>query len=414
MISGYTLKKHIIMLLMLSSFSTQAYQLNDKLELAGFARAVAGYLESDGDILNNYQDEVTLGEQSLLALQPTFRFNEQLSVTGQFLAHSNSDRESGTEWLYLSYRPGNHWHFRAGKLRMPSFAYSDSIDVGYTYPWITAPIQVYNNYLFPTYNGISGEYSYAGRNFALTLEGYYGYFDGDIFMAGSRVDVGAKVSDITGLMLNLKSHNFDLRLSYHTGYNETDIPQLDPLRQALRQANFNNSADTLESDGDAAFYNVSLGYDTLSSFYRAEWIRAETEFDLAPSLEGYYFSAGHMISDWTIHLTYGSSSYSDVKANEELRPLLANPDPQTNPLFPVAAGYYQLFDTVPNGSLDTYTLGARWDVELNMALKAEVTYLNETAPRSGFFGSNFAGSTPTDPGDEKSATLYQLAWEWIF
>lgn len=389
----------------------QAFDVTDDLEVSGFVRAVVGYLDDDKNEIVGYKDDVSVEEQSLIAIQPTYSISDSLTITGQFLGHSNSDRKSGTEWLYVSYQPNNSWQFRGGKLRMPFFSYSDSIDVGYSYPWITAPIQVYNNYLFPTFNGVSGSYNYAGEHFALYLEGYYGYFDGEIFMAGSRVDVEARVTDLKGAVINLRSNNLSLRLSYHNGHNKTEVPQVDPLRNSLRQANFAASANSLNFDGAADFYQASLGYDTFTSFYKAEWVKVNTEFDLAPSLTGYYLTAGHTIEDWTIHLTYAASSYSKVRAQQELRPLLSD---QTNPLFPAAAGYFGLFDSVPNGSLDSYTLGARWDFDINMAVKAEVTFLDETAPRSGFFGTVFTGAVQGDLNEKKSATLYQLGWEWIF
>lgn len=393
---------------LLGSAPVSAYQVTDQFEISGFSRVIAGYLDDADNRIVGYKDELSVGEQSLLALQPTYTFNEQWSVTAQLLAHSSEDRDSGIEWLYLAYRPDNAWQFRAGKLRMPFFAYSDGIDVGYSYPWISAPLQVYNNYFFSTFNGASGSYNYAGRSFALNLEAYYGYFDDDIFMAGSKVNVNARVTRLHGIVANLNSHNVGLRLSYHNGYNETEISALDPMRSALLQAGMTSSYNSLESDGDVTFLEAALSYDTLNSFYKTEWIHAKTEFDLAPALTGYYFTAGYLINDWTLHATYAASAYADVKPQQELAVHADNP---LSPLYPLANGYYQLFAQVPNGSMDSYTLGARWDFHFNMALKADLTYFTETSPRSGFFAE---GGTASATSERQSATLYQLGWEWVF
>jgi hypothetical protein len=65
--------------------------------------------------------------------------------------------------------------------------------------------------------------------------------------------------------------------------------------------------------------------------------------------------------------------------------------------------------------MDTYTLVARWDFDINMALKFDVSYLKETAPRSGFFALPASGFyTDNGTADKYSATLYQLGWEWVF
>jgi len=421
------LRQHLLLcscLLLIAGFSASVHSEDDQgshrpsdfglagLEWSGFARSVAGYLESDGSSFNGYRDNIRVNQQSLLALQPSYHVSDQLSLTGQFVAHSSDDRDSGTEWLYLNYQPSDAWQLRAGKLRMPFFSYSDSIDVGFSYPWITAPVQVYNNYLFSTFHGASASYRRAGLNYALDIEGYYGYFDGDIFAAGSRVDVDAEVKDLRGIVVKLRSHNIGLRLSYHQGENETDLPELQPLQQGLQQAGFNNLANDLDSKGTIRVSQAALSYDGLTSFYKAEWVKTRTEFSLTPEFTGYYFTAGLHIGSWTPHLTYASSSYGRVRSDTALQPVLADPQ---NPLFPIAAGYYQIFDAIPDGSMDSYTLGLRWDFQFNMAFKAELTWLNETAPRSGFIEPPSSGLFGEDFGNRKAeATLYQLGWEWIF
>ncbi|MAK90517.1 MAG: hypothetical protein CMI13_04685 [Oleibacter sp.] len=403
------------------SLSAGAVAITDDFEVAGFARIVGGYMDgAGGQDYNGYTDDVSLQQESLLALQPTFSFTDTLSVTGQFIAHSDDNRDSGTEWAYLSYRPSNAWHFRAGKLRMPFFSYSDSLDVGYSYPWISPPAQVYRNYLFSTFEGISGSYNYAGESFALNLENYYGYYDGPIRIAGTRVDVDGELNDLRGLVININSHNVGLRLSYHTGFNESIIYPLLPFEDALNQTGFPDSARSINSRGKVVFREAALTYDTLSTFYKAEWVHTTTEFQIAPALTGYYFTAGYIFGNWTLHGTYASNSYSNTHPQTELQDLLDSgalpPDsPQFAQLSELAGGYYLLFNSLPDGALDTYTLGLRWDFDINMALKADISYLNETSPRSGFFATPSTGFYTESNIEEKfQATLYQLGWEWIF
>lgn len=409
------------MALALGSVNASAVAVTDDLDVSGFMRVVGGYLSGTDQRVDGYSDEPSLKQQTLLAVQPTYSFSESLSVTGQFLAHTSDNRDSGAEWLYLSYRPNNAWHFRAGKLRMPFFAYSDSIDVGYSYHWVSPPTQVYGNYLFSTFNGVSGTYNYAGANYALSVEGYYGYFDGNILIAGSKVDAAGRVDDLRGVVLNLRSNNVGLRVSYHRGYNDTRIGLLEPLQDGLALAGFTDSAQSLDSAGEVTFIQAALSYDTLSSFYKAEWVKTKSEFAAAPYLSGYYFTAGRNFNDWTIHATYAASSYADPEVETELQPIVdAGPvDPATNPLgaamYEMAAGYYQIFSSLPNGSMDSYAVGARWDFDINQALKFDVTYLKETSPRSGFFATPSTGFyTEDNSGDKYSATLYQIGWEWIF
>lgn len=390
-------------LLLIPTALTHAEEITDKFEISGFARIIGGYLSHSSRRFEGYTDEFSIGEQSLFAVQPSYSFSDKLSISSQFVAHTSDDRDNGLEWAYLSYRPDNAWHLRAGRLRTPFFIYSDSYDVGYTYPWVTAPVQVYNNYLFSNFTGASASYYQSGNTLALNLEAYYGYFKGDLFLAGTKVDVETEVEDLMGLVATVSHNNLSLRMAYHQAQNETVIPNVNALRSILYSQGFNESAKSLESSGQVYALQTSLSYDTLNSFYKAEWVNIVTGFEIAPEVTGYYLMAGRVVNDWTFHLTYSRSEYSNVMMANEL-PMPPSGNPQLDQL---AGAYYQVFADTPNGKLDSYTLGSRWDFRMNMALKAEVSLLQESRSRTGFFANS-------EFSPNEDAYLYQVAWEWIF
>lgn len=397
---------------LLGASPAKALDLSDNLEFSGFARIAVGYLDTDEKELDGYSNDVSATQQSLIAIQPTYHFNDSFSLTSQLIAHANSDRDSGLEWLYLSYRPDNAWHLRAGRLRMPFFYYSDSIDVGYSYPWMTPPLQVYNNYLFTTFDGISASYFYSGRELGLYLEAYYGNYDGDLYLAGGKIDIDARLDDMAGLVVMLQRNNVALRLSYHAGYNRSTIPQLQPLISTLRQYGFDRSADSLGADGPVRTLQASLSYDTLNSFYRAEWVKTRTPFDLASNFSGYYVMAGRNIGDWSVFLTLAGTEYNDVEPEQELPP----PNiPPASELDVLSASYYSVFDRTPSGTVNSISLGTRWDFRSNMALKAEVGYYEEDKTYSGYFDTPASDENlQSNDTSDTSGTLIQAGWEWVF
>ena len=89
---------------------------------------------------------------SKLGVQAVANFNNGFSVTGQLLGQrrrvdrtgdSNSDVEVGFEWLYAQYSPTTNLDLRAGRVVLPAFMISDSRNVGYSQPWLRAPMSVY-------------------------------------------------------------------------------------------------------------------------------------------------------------------------------------------------------------------------------------------------------------------------------
>ena len=334
----------VVSALLLSAEACYAEKLTDNLEISGFARVIGGYLSHSSRRFDGYTNEASLDEQSLLAVQPSYSFNDKLSVSSQFVAHTSDDRDSGLEWAYLSYQPSSAWHFRAGKLRTPFFIYSDGYDVGYSYPWVTAPVQVYNNYLFSNFNGASASYYHAGNSLALNLK----LLDTKAFVRHTG-DVETEVEDLAGIVATINRNNLSLRMSYHQAHNTTEIPNVSELRSQLYALGYNDSAKSLESSGNVYALQTSLSYDTLNSFYKAEWVNIVTGYEIAPEITGYYLMAGRVINDWTLHATYSRSEYSAVKMSNEL-PMPPTGNPQQDML---STAYYQVFASTPNGNLIT-------------------------------------------------------------
>lgn len=385
--------------LLLSSVSSFA-QDNNKLQISGFARLVAGYLdESDAEYLD-YKDGLELGSQSLIGLQADYQISDTLSVSGQLLGHSNNNRNSGVEWAYLDYRPTKALQFKLGKLRSPFFNYSDVYDVGFAYPWVNLPQPVYSSYMFSNITGALASYEWVGKELAVSVEGYWGEFDDDYNIVD--VDLDLKVDDLRGVISNVRYENWDLRAAFHQGDIKVDLPSLSGFSQLLEQSGFVDSALSLRLDGPVKFYQLGLGYETLDYFFKAEWTRIKSTLITVPKLRSQYASLGYNFHPFSVYATYASSKANfDAPLNE----IPIGIDPQLDAL---AFGYRAIFDSLFRDSLDSLSVGARWDWQTNIALKAEITFLDAEKGERGFFRI-------TDPQNfDGEATLYQVALEWVF
>lgn len=88
---------------------------------------------------------------SRLGLQGTAAFSERYSLTTQVEARG-SDNALDMEWLYGDIKLNNNLTLQAGRKRLPLFYYSESQDVGLSYPWVHLPPQVYG-WEIVNYNG---------------------------------------------------------------------------------------------------------------------------------------------------------------------------------------------------------------------------------------------------------------------
>jgi hypothetical protein len=375
--------------------------ISDRVEISGFGRVMAGYLDEKSAEFEGYSNHLSFSQQSLLALQADATITDSLSLSGQLLAHTADDRDSGLEWLYLNYEPNQNWRFKAGKLRTPFFRYTDVIDVGFSYPWITPPQQVYGGFFFSNYEGATATHIFHVGDINFDVEGYYGVFKGEFSREGQSVQID--IDEIKGLILSVNKGNLSVRISAMQSSDfDANVPAFTQFADSLELAGFKDNADSLRFDGEATGYQASVNYDHLDYFIAAEWVKITSDLFVVPELDGYYLSAGYNFSTFQAHATF-SNSTSSYNTSENLIPKGVSPQ-----LDQLSFAYDQVTSNLPLYDLDSISFGIRWDFLHNMSAKAEITFLKGEPGKNSFY------SEINDPAFDREATLYQFGVEWIF
>ena len=387
-------------------------RLRDRVRFSGFARLVGGYLDV-GDVnyvedvhYEGYTDAISFGQDSLFALQTDVELTETFSFTTQLLAHTSATRESGVEWAYLTWRPSKSWRFRAGKLRTPFYMHSDTLDVGFSYPWIIPPPHIYTPYMPNDFTGLSAAYQFNIRDWSIETKAYWGNFAGAVTVV-EKSPADLKTDNLRGLILEAQRGNLHLRASYNRTVVTLTVPALARLVGPLRQLGFNRSADSLNTKADTTLILAGVSYETLDYFLKAEWARVSSgpAFGI-PSYHSYYLSGGYTFYPYNLpitpHVTFANISVDDA-------PPPVNEIPAGDPRFArLRSGYLGAFQSVVKGndSLQSLSVGLRWDVNPALALKAEWTYLVGERDKRSFFTAGRAF--------DRKANLFLLGLEWIF
>jgi hypothetical protein len=399
----YDIKRIILpVLICLVVWSSPASaDLSERVQFSGFARIVGGYLDEKNATYENYSNSLSFSQQSLLAIQADVTVTETLSLSGQLLAHSSDKRDSGLEWLYLTYEPHSDWRFKVGKLRTPFFRYTDVIDVGFAYPWISPPKQVYSGFLFSNYEGISGTYKFNMSEINFDIEGYYGTYSGEFSRAGESIDID--VNEIKGLILTLNRGNFTARTSVIKSSDfYADFPGFNDFADILERAGFPENAESLRFNGSATGYQANINYDTLDYFVAAEIVKIKSDLLVVPQVNAYYLTLGYNFYPFQANITYSTSNSSYNT------PVNLIPKDVSEQLTQLSFIYDGITGNLPLYSLDSLSLGLRWDIKHNISAKAEITYLSGEPNQNSFF------EDITDPDFDRKATLYQVALEWVF
>ena len=379
-------------------------RLAERIRFSGFARLVGGYLDDGDAIYQGYDNSVSFGQHSLLALQTDVELTETLSFTTQLLAHASAGRDSGLEWAYLSWRPSRSWRFKAGKLRTPLYLHSDTMDVGFSYPWIIPPQAVYTPYAPSDFTGLSAAYQFNIQEWSIETKAYWGRFEGAVSVL-DEFPVDLKIDKLRGLILAVHRGNLRLRASYHRAATELKAPALARLAGQLRRFGFNRSADSLNTKPDISFMQAGVSYNTLDYFLKAEWTRVSSSpaFGVT-SYDSYYLSGGYTFYPFDLPIT-PHATFANISADDAPPPVNEIPE-----LAPLRFAYLGVFQSrlLGDDSLQSLSVGLRWDVNPAVALKAEWIHLRADRDKRGFFTFDRAGDF------DRKANLFLLGLEWVF
>lgn len=393
----------LIALYLLSASCVDAEQHDDNgLAISGFARVVGGYLDTDKARYQGYENALSFSEMSLAAIQADYKINDYFSASAQLLAHSSENRDSGIEWLYLTYMPNESLQFNAGRLRTPFLKYSDVIDVGFAYPWISPPQQLYSSILFSHYEGINARYRTRFNDFSVDFEAYYGSYQDDMNMQGVSAEVD--IDELYGGIVEVNYGGFQLRLASIASQKiEAEVDSITPLLQGLNSAGYSDTAARFQINDGAHSVLIGASFDSLDWFIGAEWMKITSDIDILSTLDSVYLTGGYYLDNVLLHATFTSSRQASISQDNPVP--LGVSDELDQLHFTVNA----LNSFFPEGDLDSLTLGARWDFRTNMALKAEVSLLDGRRDASSFF-EIIEGNEDFN----RSSTLYQFALEWVF
>ncbi len=223
--------KKLIIAALLSS-AGMAYA--DDLSLSGFATLTAGkaYSGSEGEFMGqacpcfigNYENGTVYHDrkwnwtnESLIGLQAKYQVNDKLSATVQTVVRASANGKAEVDWAYLSYDLTPDTTIQAGRRRLPIYAFSDSVYIGYTLPWVRVPQDIYG-WEVGAYNGVNLRHSRSIGDWAVTGTVFAGQETTHDNIEMRKIYYGHRVDDdwkrILGGYLDVSNEVFGARLIY--------------------------------------------------------------------------------------------------------------------------------------------------------------------------------------------------------
>ena len=357
-----------------------------EVRINGFANLVGGITSSD-DTLFGYDDNIGFSPESLFAIQVSGDINDRMTATGQLVARGDEDYDVGFEWAYLTFQATDDTSISAGRLRMPLFRYSASLDVGYSYHWVVAPQSVYD-VPFNNIDGVRVDYSSYSDDLEYTFQVTGGKVESDFILAGQAA--GLEINNVIVGTAEFTYFNWKFRGVAARGDVTFDIPALDPTFAQLGQIDMGLQSLLEVNDDSGLFYGASIEYDAFDWFVAGEFTGVEIKDSFYPDETNIYVTAGMRSGKWTPFITYEKSDLND--GPKFVEQIAGFPAQLQVPLTQLVIGIQQ----PAFAENDTTSVGVRYDYDTNVAVKVDLSKYSN------------------DLDESQDATLVRFAVNYVF
>lgn len=316
---------------------------------------------------------------SRLGLQVDLRLTDSVGAAVQWVArdHVGNFIEQNLDWAFLRWAVSDKLNVRAGRLGTDVFLLSDYRNVGYAYPWVSPPHGSYGNVPFYHFDGLDVTQKIVLGSGYLSAKAFGGYTYNQL--VAPTLGIYNQEAVVAGGNLLYEQKNWLAKMSYAFVGIETELPNW-ALREQLKAPIFSTVWPGIQQlESKFSLKGSSLHYSSIGAAYddgiwvtqaEASYIHSDTPL-FPPQVAG-YLSVGRRFSKLTLYTVWGIAETLPNRVAVP-KPLLANPYLTGQ----ARAQLKNMADQVDVGlnsngiSEKSISLGGRWDVHPNIALKTQ-------------------------------------------
>lgn len=274
-----------------------------EIDISGYATFKAIHNANDENA-NYYNGLVDANEtnfdtrESNIGIQFTTDISSKMDMTVVMSARGGPDQKYNfeTEWAYANYKFDDDLSLRIGKVKGPFYMVSDYKDVGYAYPWVSPPEEVYKTNPIRSLNGLDLVYQKTINDVSYLAEIYYGGGTSSTYALPTAVSFTGMTPttpvDFTthGMIGFNASVSFD-GVSFRAGYFTTKV-------NAMGQKNLGGE-----------FTGLGMIIDKNNVVIYSEYIVRDTVPALSaafPDTAAAYITAGYRMGDFLPYVTFAT------------------------------------------------------------------------------------------------------------
>jgi len=358
-----------------------------EVDISGYATFAATYSDAknttggNADFVNGLAtNKIQFDKQTNLGLQISAKVSKKIDLTAVLHAEGARDNYNiATQWVYATYQFDDELSLRMGKYKGSFYMVSDYKDVGYAYPWVRPPLEVYSTNPIEGFTGLDLVYQTEVSDMSLLLELFAGSGDHSAKYIPSTTDApaGAPYYGLADSTKKGQSISFDTPNA--KGFNLALTGNIGTFRIGYFETGVNAAAFGIQNSF-GSFGGVGFNIDWNNLVVYSEYIVRETAPSLAgafPDQKAYYVTFGYRTGKFLPYVTYANlskgkddSPYAQLQSSVALglrtevsdsaalkfEVMNVVPNKNTSAGFNTTSSGYGLFDTpVKSGTVATVT-----------------------------------------------------------
>jgi uncharacterized coiled-coil protein SlyX len=375
--------------------------MNERFQVHGFMSVGVSTLDEEGVVWGStgVDSETNWNSDSVLGLQMNFKVDEKLEVVTQFVSKGGRNSELDTDWFYLGYRFNDNMSLQIGRLRPSYYAMSDFIEVGFAYPWVRPPIEVYDTIPTDVVQGLSFSYR---NNF-----GEYDVF-ANLFLS-QNVDEGA-ISDfdaqINGFYVELSRGPLTVGMRGGAAFADIVITSataqlLQPILDGVVTRTGNPEFNILQAENThIPFYAGGFRFDNGTWLVVGEGAAIQYE-GIFSDIDAHYLTVGRRFGKFMPHFTYAHAYSTDDNVRAALRKEIGD-------------GLGNLVDGVFTVQNKSYHLGLNYSLTSRATAKFEAQLITDFDNSIGQFDIADTARRTKFVNDDPDVWVYTFLIDTVF
>lgn len=282
----------------------------------GFGTAGITHLGGESNLNYGIQGQTNdhwRGDQlSRIFVQGQYGITNSLSMTAQAGLHAQQDSwEAKPGNLYLAWQLSDNLTLRGGRIGVPVYMMSETLLVGFSYPWLRLPEEVYSLVDLTHHQGVDLLYSHATPLGALSVQIAAGSAKNEELYAFDKMhDVDYKDLFLTNLKLSTDGFG-----TFSIGYGEVKVKSTFSdtiINVANTPQNFNF---VTWDDHSGRFFTLGHQYDNGTWLSAIESVRRTVVNDGQDEITAFYVMGGRRFGDFLAHVTHAQSKQNGLQAS---------------------------------------------------------------------------------------------------